>query len=76
MTRQQKTPRQRAQEQLDVAKRVAEKLLRQRNDAQAQLDRLQLEADAAVARRDYLAQHPDLHTITPSTTRNQSGDTA
>jgi hypothetical protein len=79
VTRQHKTPKQRAQEQLDVAKRAAEKLVRQRNDAQAQLDRLALEAAAAVARRDYLAAHPDLQdtsTTASSTTRNQSGDTA
>lgn len=75
--RQQKAPHQRAQEQLDVAKRAAEKLLRQRNAAETEFKRLDGELAAAVARRDHLAVHPDLQSTTPtSTTRNQSGDDA
>ena len=74
MTRQKKTPRQRAQEQLDAAKRAAEKLVRQRNAAQAEHERLSHEVAAAIARRDYLAQHPDL--THPTSTTDQAGATA
>lgn len=72
MTKQRKTPQQRAQEQLDVATRIADRLTTQTTKARADLDRLNRERDAAVARRDYLAQHPDLPKKKPSTT--QTGD--
>jgi hypothetical protein len=75
--RRHKTPQQRAQEQLDIATRLANRLTTQAKKARADLARLDRERDTAVVRRDYLAAHPDLqHTTTePSTTRNQSGDT-
>lgn len=78
MTRQQKTPRQRAQEQLDLATRVADRLTRQAKKARTELDRLNRERDAAVVRRDYLAQHPDLKSTTSKTssTTTPRGDTA
>lgn len=60
------------------ATRVADRLTRQAKKARTELDRLNRDRDAAVVRRDYLAQHPDLQSTstTKSTTRNQSGDTA
>jgi hypothetical protein len=77
VTRQQKTPQQRAQEQLDAATRIADRLTRQAEKVRIELGRLNRERDAAVVRRDYLAAHPDLQsTTTSSTTRNQSGDRA
>lgn len=60
MTRQQKTPAQRAQEQYDVAARVAERLAAKAKKARADLEQLEREANAAGVRRDYLAKHPDL----------------
>ena len=60
MTRQRKTPAQRAQEQYDVACRVVERLAATATKARAEADKLQAEYAEAVARRDYLAGHPDL----------------
>lgn len=60
MAKQRKTPAQRAQEQYDVATRIADRLNSQVGHARSEFDRLKTEADAAVVRRDYLAMHPDL----------------
>lgn len=58
--RRQKTPAERAQEQYDTAARIADRLLVKRDAAQAEYERLDREHAAAVRRRDYLANHPDL----------------
>lgn len=72
MTRRTKTPAERAQEQYDVASRIAERLHEKQQRAAAELDQLTDEHAAAVRRRDYLAQHPDLpKQKTPAT---KSGD--
>lgn len=68
MTRQSKTPQQRAQEALDVAKRATLRLNRKRDALQEELVHIEAELDAAVVRRDYLAQHPDLQQNTTTTT--------
>ena len=67
-TRQTKTPRQRAEEQLATAKRVAARLDRKRDRLQEELANLTRELDAALTRRDYLAQHPDLQQNPTTTT--------
>lgn len=74
MTRQTKTPAQRAQEQYDLAGRVADRLVGKASAAKKTYDDLVEQRDAAIRRRDYLAQHPDLPEQ-PSTPANQSGDT-
>lgn len=68
MTRQTKTPKQRAEEQLATAKRVAARLDRKRDALQEELAAITRELDAALARRDYLAKHPDLQQNTTTTT--------
>lgn len=73
MARQKKTPRQRAEEQLAVADRKVTRLRKERDKHQGELNRIVSELEAETARRDYLAQHPDLKQ--PSTT-NPTGDTA
>jgi hypothetical protein len=60
MTRQRKTPRQRAEEALAVATRNAKRLQAQHTALAAEAERVGKERDAAFRRRDYLAQHPDL----------------
>lgn len=77
MTRQQKTPRQRAEEQLATAERAADRLKTRRDTLLAELADVQDEYDAAVARRDFLANHPDLGQQGPSTTATttSTGDT-
>jgi hypothetical protein len=60
MTRQQKTPAQRAQEALDLEERRVTKLGAKKAKAQTELDDLTRQHDAAVARYDYLRLHPDL----------------
>lgn len=59
-TRQAKTPRQRAEEQLGVAERKFSRLADQVKTLTAELEALTKERDLAAARADYLAQHPDL----------------
>lgn len=68
--RQTKTPRQRAQEALDVAARVATRLGKQLDALTEERARVSAEHQAAVARRDYLKKHPDLAapSTQPSTT--------
>lgn len=72
MTRRNKTPAERAQEAYDVAARIADRLRAKRDAAEADLERLDREHAAAAARRDYLAQHPDLP---KQPTTQKSGDT-
>lgn len=64
MPRQAKTPRQRAEEQLAVAERAVARWAEKRDRAQEEYEAAEREHAAAVARRDYLKQHPDL-TTTP-----------
>lgn len=63
MTRQTKTPRQRAEEQLAVANRTVVRLDRKVDDLAAELAGLRREHAAAIARRDHLATHPDLNDL-------------
>jgi vacuolar-type H+-ATPase subunit D/Vma8 len=68
MTRQTKTPQQRAQEQLDAAKRHKERLKTKRDALAAELDQVNREYEAAGARHSFLLKHPDLaQPTTPST---------
>lgn len=60
MTRQRKTPHQRAQEVLDIEDRRVKKLYAKRSDLQGQIDQVVGELEAATARRDHLKKHPDL----------------
>lgn len=71
MTRQAKTPRQRAEEALAVAERQVERLTQQWTKARDEFERLRDEHAAAIARRDHLRGHPDLRN-TPTST-NQAG---
>lgn len=71
MTRQSKTPRQRAEEQLAVAERLAKRLTEQVARTRADLQHLEQEWAAAIARRDHLKQHPDLKQQ-PTTTQEKS----
>lgn len=61
MTRQTKTPKQRAQEQLDTARRIEKRLARRRDTLRSELADITTEHDAAAARVEFLAKHPDLH---------------
>lgn len=70
MTRQTKTPRQRAEEQLAVAERAVERLTTKQDQLEAELRAVVHQVNAAVVRRDYLANHPDLHT--PTTTKENT----
>lgn len=72
MTRQQETPRQRAEEQLAVAERAATRLQARREQLAAELAQITRDHKQAVARRDHLAQHPDLpHDPTSTPTGEQ-----
>lgn len=66
MTRQNKTPRQRAEEQLAVAERKVTRLEAERTKHQANADTALTELEVAARRRDYLAKSPDL-IVTPTT---------
>lgn len=69
MTRQHKTPKQRAQEQLDTARRIEKRLARRRDTLRSELADITTEHDAAAARVEFLAKHPDLaHPGTSTTT--------
>lgn len=68
MARQHKTPRQRAQEQLDVEERRVKKLAARRAHLQGDLNRAVAELEDATTRRDYLKKHPDLANTQPRTT--------
>lgn len=73
MTRQAKTPRQRAQEQLDVEERRVTKLTKKRNQLATEQAAVQAELEEATRRRDYLKQHPDLKPSNPAGTTDQAG---
>lgn len=60
MTRQRKTPRQRAEEALAVAERKVERLTAERDKYSKATDALQVQLQQAIRRRDYLTQNPDL----------------
>ena len=60
MARQLKTPQQRAQESLDVASRIVDRIAVQRDKTRLKLQVLEQELLEAVTRRDFLAKHPDL----------------
>jgi hypothetical protein len=79
MTRHTRTPQQRAEEALEVAARIADRLTEQATRATAEAERLTVGRDAAVRRRDHLAQHPDLpaqQTEQDPSTTTSTGDTA
>lgn len=73
MTRQQKTPKQRAEEQLGVANRRVVALDRKLDALTTELADVRREHAAAVARQQHLRQHPDLQ-HNPSST--STGDPA
>lgn len=60
MSRQIKTPRQRAEEQLAVTERLVKTLGDQKTRLSGRLEQVTAKHDAAVVRRDWLKQHPDL----------------
>lgn len=65
-----KTPEQRAREALDAANRAVVKLDRKVDTTKALLAGLERELAAAIRRRDYLAQNPDLPTTAADTPAN------
>lgn len=69
MTRQHKTPRQRAEEALGIANRRVITLDRKVDALRSDLAQADREHRDAIVRRDYLAQHPDLqHNPTSTST--------
>ncbi len=68
MTRQTKTPRQRAEEALAVAGRKVERLTKERDKHQAAYEAASKTRDDAILRHNYLAQDPALtdQTLTES----------
>jgi hypothetical protein len=60
VTRQKKTPRQRAEEALGVANRRVIALDKKVDALRIELAQTEREHRDAITRRDYLAQHPDL----------------
>jgi septal ring factor EnvC (AmiA/AmiB activator) len=76
VTRQHKTPRQRAEETLATAQRVRDRIARQLIRTQKQLDALVHDLDEADDRLAYAKQDPALKGSTTTSTTNQSGDTA
>lgn len=75
MTRQAKTPRQRAEEQLATAERTVARLHKKGKQLGAELEAIRRDHDTAVVRRDYLKQHPDLANTQPRPTTS-TGDNA
>lgn len=67
MTRQTKTPRQRAEEQLAAANRAVIRLERKHDELAIELAAVRRERDAAIARQQHLRQHPDLQQNTTPT---------
>jgi hypothetical protein len=59
-TRKQRTPRERAQDDLDIEVRKVEALVTRRDRLKAELGPVEEELESAVRRRDFLAGHPDL----------------
>jgi cell division protein FtsB len=66
MTRQTKTPKQRAEEALAVADRRVGKLTKQAAQRRTELEAIDRELAAERARRDHLKTHPDLQPTTPT----------
>ncbi len=60
MSRQPKTPKQRAQEALDVEERRVKRLSDKYDSLAEDLEAIDKERTAAIARRDHLKTHPDL----------------
>lgn len=60
MTRQRKTPRQRAEEALAIAERKVDRLTADRDKHRTALNTIQADLEDATRRRDYLAKNPDL----------------
>lgn len=60
MTRQTKTPKQRAQERLDTQTRIVARLDAKIKAHESELTSLRAEHDAAERRRDHFAADPDL----------------
>jgi chromosome segregation ATPase len=67
VTRQTKTPRQRAEEALGVAERIVKRLAAKKNELASDLRSVDAELEAAERRRDHLKAHPDLQQPTTST---------
>lgn len=69
MTRQTKTPKQRAEEQLGIAERRLTKALARRNGLAQELAAAELELEEATAFRRYATNHPALkQSTTPAST--------
>lgn len=79
MTRQTKTPRQRAEEAVGVARRKHDQIKKKRDQLRTQLATAETDLTEAEGRLDYAMRDPALPPTTStsqSTTSNQSGDTA
>lgn len=76
MTRQPKTPRQRAEEQLAVAERAVDRLTAKRDQLTADLAVVEYDLEAAAVRRNYLANHPDLNTTPAAPTHQEESNPA
>lgn len=72
MTRQTKTPKQRAEEALAVAKRKVVRLERDTDRLNLELVQARRALDEAIRLRDYAQQHPALNPPTPTTKENQA----
>lgn len=75
MTRQPKTPHQRAQEALDVANRHVVRLDKKIDALRIQLAGVEREHRDTITRRDYLDQHPDLAKPSTTSTTTSTGAT-
>jgi hypothetical protein len=74
VSRQAKTHRQRAQEDLALCERIVTRLAKQRDKLRADLKKVEADHEAAVARRDHAKTHPDLRPAPgTSTTRPSTG---
>lgn len=76
MTRQRKTPAQRAEEALGVAQRRVDRLVKQTTDARADLEALEQELAEAEARLTYVKADPALKHRQIRTTTTPGGTTA
>lgn len=74
MTRERKSPSQRAEEQLATAERAVKRLGKKLDHLEAELDDVKDEHAEAVRRRDYLAAHPDLPKNAPTATTTPTGE--
>jgi len=72
MTRQKKTPRQRAEEALAVAERRVRRLTTARDTHRNALAVIQADLEEETKRRDYLARNPDLPPISTTTTEKST----